>query len=323
MRKDRFQNHISGSVFTLPVCAFIAFVLWWFPLSSEGGSLLGRLQFDLSHLIALGIIAFTSYVLIEMNNVNMLIRVRTRMVTSVWLLSVATIADTHVYSAGLTASCCMAMACYLLFKTYQCRNCQADSFHYALMIGLASIFVPHCIIFLPLFLWHQMAFLRSMSVRSLCASMVGFFFPALLWVSFWVYKDDYTKLKEWFETFRTYYPIVKENYLQLTYSQIASWGLVTWLTFLGAVHYLSTSYNDKIQVRMLLYAFVSMFFTIEVFVVLQPQRLDEMLPILLMVGAPLIAHFFALTKSWFTNFLFILSMMAYGALGYLNLFYQA
>ncbi len=323
MRKERLQNHISGSVFTLPVCAFIICVLWWFPFTSSTGSLFDRLNFDQSHFAALALVALTAYVLIEMNNVNILIRVRTRMVSSIWLVSAAVIESFHNYSSGLVAAFFLALAFHLMFSTYQHRDCQASTFHYAVAIGVASIFVPFCVALLPLFLWHQTFFLRSMSIRSLCAAIVGFIFPWILWVSYCVYKEYYTYLTEWVSQLTTYYPIQWDSYTQLTYHQIASWGMVSLWTFIGAIHYLSTTYYDKIQVRMMLYSFVIIFFFVEAFIALQPQNLDVMLPMLTMAGAPLMAHFYALTKSWFTNSIFVLSVMAYIALGYFNLFSQA
>lgn len=290
-------------------------------MQDGNSSFFSRLSIDQPHIVALALVAATTYVLIEMNNVNMLVRIRTRLVSSTWLVFVATIGALHVYSPGLVSALCMAVACYLLFTTYQKRECETSTFHYSLMIGVASIFVPYCIAFLPIFLWHQLVFLRSMSLRSFCAAFVGCLFPWMLWAGYWVYLDDYTVLIEWVDSLITYYPLDEESYLLLSYQQMASWGFVTLLTLIGAVHYLNTSYNDKIQVRMMLYAFVIQFFAIEIFVGLQPQHLDDMLPVLLVVGAPLIAHFFALTSSWFTNILFILSVLAIGALGYFNLYY--
>lgn len=319
MRRDRLQNHISGSVFTLPVCAVVAVLLWWFPLAQDADSVSS--SFERSHLIALGIVALTTYALVEMNNVNMLIRVRSRMVSSVWLVCVSTIPVLHTYSPSLVAVLCLSVAYYQLFSTYQRRGCEVSTFHYALMIGLGSIFVPHMVCFLPIFLWHQTFFLRSTTLRTFFAALIGCSLPLAAWGAYWVVVDDYAAIQQWLAVLTTYTYLDVNSYLSLSISQIASWGFISFLGLVGMWHYLATSYNDKIQTRMLLYAFVCQFVLIEAFIGAQPQHLDEWMPMLLVTSSPLIAHFFALTSSWFTNALFVLSFLGFCALGYLNLFW--
>lgn len=322
MNKNRLQNHISGSVFTLPVCAFVACLAWWLPVllpDSLPWAIPTAQVTDRS--IAFVLAALITYVLIEMNNVNMLIRVRSRMVSSTWLLAATTIPVVHFYSDGLAAALCLAISYYLLFSTYQRKGCEVSTFHYALFLGLGSIFLPQLLVFLPFFLWHQTVFLRSTTLRTLCAALVGCLFPLLLWAAYWHVREDYAPLLRWFSVLTSYAPIEAASYLSLSLQQIASWGLLTLLAFIGVIHYLSTSYNDRIQVRMLLYIFVFQFFIVEIYVALQPQHLTTMLPILMVTSAPLTAHFFALTRSWFTNALFVLSLLSFLALGYLNLLF--
>lgn len=319
MKKNRLQNRISGSMFTLPVCAVVTLWLWGFPLQEGDGAFFSRLSFSLPHLIALGLVALVAYSLMEMNNVNMLIRVRSRLVSSVWLISVATIPLTRVYSPGLVAAVCLSVAYYQLFRTYQRRGCQLNSFHYALMISLGSLFVPHLMGFLPFFLWHQTVFLRSTTLRTLGAVLLGTALPLVPVVGYAMVVNDYSFLLRWIEVLSQYRPLSLESYRVLTVQQWASWGIISLWGLIGMVHYLCTSYNDRIQTRMLLYVFVCQFVVIEVFVCLQPQFLDVWMPMLIVTSAPLIAHFFALTGSWFTNALFVTAFLSFCALGVFNL----
>ena len=335
MRRERLQNHIAGSVFTLPVCAIVAAILWWIPEqhapATEATGILSFLPtgtswswqcfvVDVPRIVAFLLMVVATCVLIEMNNRNLLLRIRSRLVSSTWLVSTAAISATHVYSDGLASAVCVASALYLLFFTYQKRECQADTFHWALLIGVGSIFVPQVIVFMPLFLWHQTVFLRSMSLRSFCAAWVGCLFPLSLWAGYWIVSDNYEMLYAWVSELVAYVPIRPANYLSFTWQQVASWGAVTFFGLLGMLHYLNTSYNDRIQVRMLLYILSVQFFVTEAFVCLQPQHLDTLMPMLVMLASPLIAHFFTLTSSWFTNALFVLSVLGFAALAYLNIF---
>lgn len=348
MRRERLQNHVAGSVFTLPVCAVVACVMWWLPVfcptlfpgwvqDPETGLGLGPQASQLPSLLAplakaIGneqlldrglaflLMVLATCLLVEMNNRNLLLRIRSRLVSSTWLVAAAGIPAVHLYSRGLVAAVCVAGALYMLFFTYQKRDCQTGTFHWALLVGVGSIFVPHVIAFLPFFLWYQLGFLRSMTLRSFCAALVGCLFPLCLWGGYWVIRSDYSEFINWYESLVSYELLAPENYLSFTIQQVASWGLITLLGLLGAIHYLNTSYNDRIQVRMLLYILTCHFFLVETFVCLQPQHLDTLMPMLMVLSAPLIAHFFTLTSSWFTNALFFLSVLAFGALGYLNLF---
>lgn len=332
MKKERLQNSISGSVFTLPVCSVITILLLLAPFADVAGTLQ-----SIPFWGKLSIVALTTYVMIELNNRNTLLRIRSRMVSSVWLVIIGAVAHVcHTTTPPsllpfLNGSLDMALLCTLfmaisfsqLFRTYQQRDCVVCTFHYALFLGITSIFLPHSVVFLPMFLWHQTAFLRSTTLRTFCASLIGFFFPWFFIAAWCMVTDNYQPILTWYADLTGYVLLAESNYTSLSLQQIASWSLVSLLGIVGSVHYLSTSYNDKIQVRMFFYIFVIQFFSIDAFVALQPQHFNSWMPLLVLHSSPIIAHFFALTRSWFTNFLFMLSMMAVVALAYVNIFMEA
>lgn len=327
MIRNRLQNKVSGSVFTLPVCAVVALVLWFLPWFQKGEHTLGFLEGwgkdgIIDYLVATLVLLVTTCILMELNNRNVLLRIRSRMVSSVWLIAIASVFIPHGFTVSLIVTLCATAAYYLLFCTYQQRDSVISAFHYALFLGVGSILEPHLLVFLPMFLWHQIAFLRSISLRSFCAVLVGCLFPLCLWGGYWVLRDDYTAILVWWDRLVTYYELDPDTYLGLSLQQVASWGLISLLSIVSLIHYLSTSYNDKIQVRMLLYILVVQFVVVDAYMALQPQHLDAAMPLLVLTGAPLIAHFFALTGSWFTNALFVLSVLLFGALIYLNYFME-
>ena len=73
MKQRRFQNRVVESVFTLPISAVIAALMWWF----QGG-------FSKANMLGLLFCALTAYIILETNNANALIRVRTRLLSSLW-----------------------------------------------------------------------------------------------------------------------------------------------------------------------------------------------------------------------------------------------
>ncbi len=310
MRRDRLQNRIAGSEMTLPLCAVFAALMWWFPLG----------QNPLDCVIGLALAILTAYVLMEINNRFQLIRVRTRMVSGAWILFAGATASLHVWQHGSIVALALIIAHFFLFESYEKRQPIRDSFHAGLFLGIGILFVPWIVVFVPLFLLHQAVYLRSATLRTFFAILFGALFPTMVVLVPSVITDDYICLTNWYLLLTDVLPVLPDNYLALTLQQAVSFILPALLTILGGLHYLSTSYNDKISVRMLLYIFVTDAFLILLFAVLQPQHLDYMLPSLLVCGLPLAVHFFALTKSWFTNTLFVLCMLCILALGGVTLF---
>jgi len=310
MRRDRLQNRIASSEMTLPVCAILAILVWWFPLG----------QNLVDYAIGLVIATLIAYVLLEVNNRFQLIRVRSRMVSSTWILFAGATASIHAWHHGTIVALAFAIAHFFLFNSYEKRQPISDSFHMGLFLGIAILFIPWFVVFVPLFIIHQTIFLRSMTTRCCFATLLGALFPVFVALVPAMLTNDYSCFGNWYAMFMDIAPITGEEYLSLTLQQAVSFALPFLLALLGGLHYLSTSYNDKISVRMLLYILVVNAFIIQIFIALQPKYLELVLPSMLVCSAPLIAHFFALTKSWFTNFLFVLSTLCIIGLGVVTLY---
>lgn len=312
MRKNRLQNHVAGSVFTLPVCAVIAVLVWWMPLG----------QYHINYAIGLGLATLIAYVLLETNNRFQLIRVRSRMVASAWILCAACIASLHEWHHGTIVALCLAIAHFFLFSTYEKRQPVHASFHAGLFLGIGTLFVPWMVVFVPLFQLHQAVYLRSQTLRCFFATFVGLLFPALVVSVPMVLMQDYSRLVQWYDMLLDVTYIAPENYLALTLQQVLSWTFPCLLIWLGGIHYLCTSYNDRISVRMMLYILFTDALVIQVFGALQPQYAELLLPTMLVCGCVFMGHFFALTHGWFTNFLFLLSLMCLAGIGYLTLWHK-
>lgn len=302
MRRGKLQNRIAESSFTLPVCGVLAALLWWFPYR----------EFTFDCLWGMLLFALTTYVIVETNNGNQLIRIRTRMVSCVWLVTMAC-TGLHQVSDSQVGALCLAVCYYLLFRTYQCHEPVVDVLHCFFMLGVGCVFVPHMLWFIPFFLWHLLVFMRAFSLRVLCAGMLGCLVPFWFWGGYCTYMADYAPMQEWWHQLSTFVPIHADAYRQLTLQQLVAWALPTFFTLVGTLHYLHNYYNDKIRVRMFLYVYVLQFFVTELIICLQPHLLYTLLPLLLVTCSPLMAHYFALTTTWFCYALFWLAILALAA----------
>ena len=308
--KRRLQNRISESSATLPVACVIATLLWWLPLGF----------FSWDFMLGWIACALTAIVLGELMVANALLRVRSFMTVVVYVLTIGVCSFLHVISVGLVLSLLMAIAFLTLFRSYEKREAVADSFHTALCFSVGSLAWPPYIWLALVLLWGQGAFLRSLSWRVLGAWLVGLLMPYWFWVAGAFFLGDISLpvmhlisiLSPWQEAFY-WQPSVVENVRDLAEAHRAeaaasAFVLLTGLT--GFIHYLRNNYDDKIGVRMRYYCLMLTQVALSLWLLLQPTVFDKLFPMLVLVTAPTISHFFALTHSWFSNAWFILCCLA-------------
>jgi hypothetical protein len=149
-----------------------------------------------------------------------------------------------------------------------------------------------------------MIFLSSLSLRTFIASLLGLLTPYLFGITavILLYKGDLTPFTSHFQplTEVTFF----SSYDSIPLSHYLTYGFLVILTITGIVHFLRTSYNDKIRTRQLYYSI--MFFDIVVLVLLPifPQYDDLLFRPAIILTSPLIGHFIALTNTKITNIAF-------------------
>lgn len=264
--------------------------------------------------------ALTAIVLAVFVVANALLRVRSFMTVVVYVLTIGVCSFLHVISVGLVLSLLMAIAFLTLFRSYEKREAVEDSFHTALCFSVGSLAWPPFLWLALVLLWGQGAFLRSLSWRVLGAWLVGLLMPYWFWVAGAFFLGDISLpvmhlisiLSPWQETFY-WQPSVVENVRNLAEAhraEAAASALVLLTGLTGFIHYLRNNYDDKIGVRMRYYCLMLTQVVLSLWLLLQPTVFDKLFPMLVLVTAPTISHFFALTHSWFSNIWFILCCLA-------------
>ena len=81
---------------------------------------------------------------------------------------------------------------------------------------------------------------------------------------------------------------------------------------IGIVHFMNQKRNDNIRTRLFYQIFITVDLATIVFLFLQPQHYEALLSVLIVTTAPLIAHFFALTRTRITNWMFLI--LSYSAI---------
>lgn len=342
--KPRLQNKVASSIVTLPAAAVLATFLWWLPqgwYSNE--ALAGWLVY-----------AFTTYVLIELSNVNMLLRIRSRLISSLFLTMLAVCGFVHQVQAATLVTFVVVLALYILFSSYENRDATVQSFHVYLLLSLGSFAYPPLLLLQPVLLLCQGVFMRSLSWRSYMAGIMGMTVPYWFWTAACVVQADFMPLQQqglaiiepvntpilcvqagetvtasfWLKAIATLYSgatIDTLNYNLLSDAPlrlvpIASAAVVVGLLGLtGFIHYMRNHYDDKIRVRMCFHTILTLQTVLTLWLLFQPRQLPYLFPVLLLVTAPAAAHFFALTHTVMTNLWFVTCLLLLLSVGLASL----
>lgn len=337
--KLKLHNYIGRSVLTLIVSSLLTIGLWWFPLY----------QFSLDYAVSLLLTILTAYVIIETNNAFQLIRVRSYMISSIWLFGMATMGMFHTFHPAIFATFCMAVSYYLLFNAYQQPLSIVNIFHTFLMLSLGCLAYAPLLLTIPFFLWHLLTFMRALSLRSFSAAFVGFILPFWFWLGWILWQEDCGSFIEW------------KNGLLLTIKSCAFWNvmhntesamlteggygdmplkdlisdtfaliLLSFLTALTSIYYIFNSYDDKIRTRMIFYIYVFQSIFFFGFAVLSALTFFlsggkagedgfACLPLLLLNTAPLAAHYSTFRTTWTSLIIFSLLFILFIGLAMLSL----
>ena len=296
MRK-LLQNRIAESKLTMPAITVYAVVVWLLC-----GVLTHQWWWQLI------CIATTTYLMVELNNINALIRIFSRMVSSSFLVLTCCACFLFPDIHETFMLMCMAASILLQFLTYQKKEAAGFTYYAFLFFGLASIAYVHVLFFLPLIWLLMITNIMSMSWRTWAASLLGLLTPYWFGVVWVIYQQDYALAINHFSALTVFEEPF--NFYGITDSQKATLALLILMSIIGTIHYIRKSYLDKIRIRMFYGFFIWIDLAALLILLLQPQHFNAMLLVMILSTSPLIAHFVALTSTKLTNILFLaLSMV--------------
>ena len=285
------QNRIAESRIALPCVAVYAAAVW---LVAGLVSANWWLQF--------GCMALSSFLMMQLNNQNSLIRIYSRMVSCCFLIIVCAGGFLFPSIRASVTTLCFLTFLLLLFQTYQDKHSVGRTFYAFSMIGLLSLLHVRVLYFVPVF-WLLMAFkVQSLSFRTFLSSVIGLLLPYWLLAPYLVWKGSLSSLMEHFEQLGwVTYPA---DYDILTTGQIAFFCLLVVLAVIGTVHFFRKRYQDKIRTRMLYDVFIIMLWLSLAMLAVQPQHDLLLFPVAVICVSPLVGHFLALTGTRWTNIAF-------------------
>lgn len=279
---------------TLPIAAVYAIGIWAIAMFGGSPSFFAWPQ--------MACYVTASYMMVELNNSNALLRVRSRMVGATFIiLSCMYISgfQSLLGSLGLVG----IIACILmLFSTYQNQQSAGKTYYAFLALGCSSLLYAEYLYYVPLLWILMISRLNSFSWRTLAASLLGIITP-YWFVSLWLfYIWDFTLLTDHLSNlFALVFPT---DYSAVTLEQLLVYTFLTVVSLIGIIHFWQYSYEDKIQIRQLFGFFIAVNLLTLLFIALQPQQFNAFIRIVIICASPIVAHFMTLTHSRITNIAF-------------------
>lgn len=311
-----FQKKIASSQFTLPLLSIVAIILWFLLPSthtSEFDSVANGLWTYIPRVVTVGDVgtyvgmafaALCVYLVAELTNTYVLLRISSRMLSSTLALFLGTILCMHTFQPAHIVALCSVLSFFSLFSTYQ-MPLPLPSFITYMFISVGSLVFPKLLLIVPVY-WVVQIYLRSLSMRCWLASVFGTLVPYwfLLVISLYLTGD----LNLFVSTCSEIVHFSLPNYSALNISDVFIFGFVVLFFVFGAINFFMTSYLDKTRTRILFKTIIFHGLLMVLLIILQAQYFHSLLPLLLIDAALVGGHFIALTYNRFSH-LYCIAML--------------
>jgi len=295
----RAQNKVAESRFALPVMLLYGTGVWM---------LCGLVQQQ--WWVQFGCFIASVLLMVLLNNVNLLIRTYSQMVSSAFIALTCMAPFLFPSTDDAIGQVCIIASLYTFYRCYQDRASTGMTFYTFLFLGLGSTLNVYILYLLPFYWIMMLLFIYSFSWRTFSTSIIGLLLP-YWFLTAWVLNMEEGNFSPWIEHFRKLaYPGTPFDYTVLGVSQWLVFFVIILISMTGIIHYLRTSYQDKIRVRQIYYSFFFIQLVAMLILLVFPQQYNLMIRVMIIMASPLIAHFITLTKTRITNIAFfvLLSM---------------
>lgn len=294
---------------TLPVVGGVAALLWLVTPASLAESEFESGEYGLWRFVpeemqkgygALGwgvlCAALAVYMMVELNNKNLLLRVSSRMLGSMLGILLTVAVAYHAFQPGCVVMLLLQLSFFPLFASYQ-RPEPPLSFRSFLLLSLASLVFPKLVWLVPLF-WQIQWFFRTLSFRSFLASLMAVFTVYWMFAGIAALMGGFPLFLEHVKAMVSFHP---GDYQRLDYREVVTFFFLMLLFVIGTIDNYAHSYLDRVRTRIIYDAVCLMGGVVAVLICVQPQYADVLMPLLLMNTAMVFGHFFTLTHTRFSH----------------------
>ena len=292
----RFQNRVAESSLSLPVSAIISILIWF------AAGLISRKLW-----IPLLLTGFSTYLIAEMNTRNTLLRIRSRMMSCVFLWLATMQATIAVRWQTTVIQTLTGLCIYLLLFCYKDKKEVPSIFCIALIISIGSIIWTPFLYFLPIVIFLLCVPLYAISFKAVSAIIMGIVLPYWTLIPYFVYKENTDWIKLHFASLHD--ASVLFDYSSVTVGHLVCYAILIILMLIGWIHFVRTAYKDKIKTRNLYDVIITLSIFFALIIPIAPAYADYTITMLAVAVSPLAAHYFSLTNTKLTNIVFIITLI--------------
>lgn len=298
------HNIVTGS-FTLPVMALLTLAVWVAPDVTDRQLWTGVATAGL-----------TAYLVMELNNRHSLMRIRSRLMSTTYLLLMAATPAFHRWQAvPMLCALSLILAYHALFICYQRTDAQGAVFHAFLVTGAAALLFPPLLALAPVYYFCLLFPLRALTQRAFAAGLIGLALPFGIYAAYAVWQNQT-------DTAFAFLPeglrFSRPDYSMLTMGQMVNAGVLVFFTLPAFFHFFHTAYNDKIRTRMLFHCIAATEVVLTAGLALLPQHFDVIFALFIANSSPLLAHYYGLARGRFFHVWFHFTLLSLVALGVYN-----
>lgn len=301
--RNRFQYEVATGRMTLPVAILISLLVW------------GATCREWTELLPMALCATGTYLLIELNTTFALIHTRTTLPSVLFLTLYAFCPFLHSYTPAVWLPVLFLGILFALFQSYEAFYASTPVYHVFLLLGLGSLITPFLLYLIPL-VYIVMGDLRSFSIRTFFAGLVGIATPYLFLFCYHLYQENLEPVWTPFLTLAHPMPV---DYSVLNLSQVISGSIILLIIAVCSIRSLIATHQEKVQTRIMLRTLIVLEAGILLLLLLQPHLFNTLFPVLIALGAVPCGHFFAQTYNRFTRIFFGTALFLILALGLFNL----
>ena len=275
----------------LPVAIVLAAILWL--LAEFAADSLLQWQ----TLGGLAAIAFIAYSLIEVNAVHSFIRTGTSFHTSVFLIFFTSVPALYVQGITFLVPCLFMLQIGMLFGSFENPYASTPVFNSFLSLGLITLIQPYFLLLVPV-VYLQLGYLRSFSLRTFLAGIMGLSLPYWLLWGYAAYSGDYSYLILKLQGLVSFSHI---DFSHLGIEQCLTYVFFFLLSVISGFHTYDSSYKEKVHTRLMLHVVVIMEIFVNLMLIFQPQHFNVLMSVLVILCSITSGYMFSVKFTPFTR----------------------
>lgn len=312
--KFDFQQQITHGKFTLGISILI-YILGFVFLRNDITDIEGGILWDIfknsfpllskSRWTTLAIHLITIYLILELDAVFALNRVRTTFHISVFLILLTVCPFIFNIGPYSITSILILISLFPLFYSYQDKNSSIRIFYAGLFFSIGIMFAPQLVWLFPVY-FISIGYISALNNKTFVSWIWGMTLPFIFLASC-CYYFDYSEL--FIITISEIFDVEKINYSYIKTPELINIFTITFLIIISFCHQFYTSYLDKIKTRIYLYIISWIEFALLLILILIPGKAIEILSATTPFVSIMIAHLFCYSDSKSSRIFFIFTLI--------------